>query len=91
MLKELLEIRKIIGTKDFIIILFLSLVEFILNLPYLIIKLISYPFWIVYDKYFDCVNYWICFSKIPALKEYIDKICKKMEREQRYYEMEVKR
>lgn len=78
MIKEILDLKRIVGLKDFIIILLLAFIEMIINIPYFIIKLIMYPIWAIYDQYFDGNEYMIAFASLPVFTKYINKISKKI-------------
>lgn len=82
MLKELNDLRKIIGVVDFGFILFMALLELICNIPYMIVKLICYPLWWLYDNYMDDNFYCINFIKIPLVNKYVYHIEKKIKKGQ---------
>lgn len=83
MLKELSDLINAVGYVDCGIILFISFLELICNIPYLLVKLICYPLWWIYDNYMDNNFYCINFINIPFINKYVKNIETKIKREKK--------
>lgn len=83
MLKELNDLRKTIGVVDFGFILFMALLELICNIPYMIVKLICYPLWWLYDNYMDDNFYCINFINFSFFNKYVKYLETQIKEEQR--------
>lgn len=73
------ELLKILGIKDFIVWAILYILETLINLPFYIIKVVLYPFYYTYNKFFDKKSMFYL-TKIKAINEYGKKLqekCKK--------------
>ncbi len=57
------ELIKVIGMKNYIVYLLFIVLEILINLPFNVIKVISYPFHYIYTKYFD-TEYFFPLTKI---------------------------
>ncbi len=71
MLSDLIEFKKSVGWTHFLIVLLLSFMELLFNIPYLLLKLIFYPIWWFYDIFMKDNYYCINFVNFPFLNKYI--------------------
>jgi len=82
------ELFKAIGMKNYIVYLFLLILEILINLPFNIIKAILYPFYYIYTKYFD-TEYFFPLTKIKKVNLYGQELQKKVKDYQKSQEIKI--